>query len=192
MQSAYFMCARFVKTSRNARLVRIVKSGACCYDAGPDFIGGACCYGAGLFLWYTLRRRGSSLSARKILKRAHTQHARRKGEQQREAVASLVLDNTHTPPTGKWDAAPRHRTPGRDAGRARRGRRTSPPERTTKHTKFYSCPPRRGGAEGRQQTPGQTRSRRKTKNATGRKRGAAATKNTQAQHPGRAAAPKDY
>jgi len=47
MQSAYFMCAAFVKIPRNARLFRIMKGGACCYDAGPDFIGGAGCYGAG-------------------------------------------------------------------------------------------------------------------------------------------------
>ena len=44
------MCAAFVKIPRNARLFRIMKGGAGCYDAGQDFIGGACCYGAGLFL----------------------------------------------------------------------------------------------------------------------------------------------
>ena len=34
MQSAYFMCAAFVKTLRNARLVRIVKGGAGCHGVG--------------------------------------------------------------------------------------------------------------------------------------------------------------
>ena len=45
MHFVYFVRTVFVKTSRNARLVRIMEGGAGCYNAGPDFIGGACCYG---------------------------------------------------------------------------------------------------------------------------------------------------
>ena len=59
------------------------------------------------------------------------------------------------------------------------------PDRKNKQTYTFSlCPPAREARKPGQEAPGQNETRtQKTKKAPGRKRGAAATKNKQAQHP---------
>ena len=70
-----------------------------------------------------------------------------------------MLDDTLASPARKRGALPP--PAGRDQAERNADAQQDRPEEQPNIQKFYSCPPRRGGAEGQQQTPGQTRSRRK-------------------------------
>ena len=128
------------------------------------------------------------------LDRARTQHARRKGGQQREAAASLVLNRTHSPPAGKRSTTPSHRTTGRDRAERDANAGQGRPEEQPNIRLSLVAHPRRGGAEGKQQTLGRTRSTRRTKKNPRAEQEAHARRNTgrprRPRHPGRARARK--
>ena len=127
-------------------------------------------------------RRESSIPARLIWDAAAAQHARGKRADNKRSCASLLFNRTHSTPAGKTKhgAPPPHPRKGPGQSETQTQAEPAREEQINIHNSLVAHP-RRGGAEGKQQTPGQTRrGRKKQKRPPGRTRSGRKTQHRKA------------